>query len=66
VTQVAPLDCIAMKDEIQARLAKKWQGLSDGEIRASITHDLETSEDLLALWWRRSQVRENVQEPVRK
>jgi len=55
-----------MKDEIQARLAKKWQGLSDGEIRASITHDLETSEDLLALWWRRSQVRENVQEPVRK
>ena len=46
------LDCIKMKDGIQARLAEKWKGLSDEEVRQLIRDDLETSDDLLARWWR--------------
>ncbi len=53
-----PLDCIAMKGEIQARLAEKWRDLSDDQIRAEISRELESSQEPLAQWWRRADVRQ--------
>lgn len=47
------IDCIKLKDEIQARLRRKWEGLSDAEIRERIDRDLDTSEEPIAVWWRR-------------
>lgn len=47
------IDCIRLKDEIQARLRKSWEGLSDAEIRERIERDLDTSEEPIAVWWRR-------------
>lgn len=47
------IDCIRLKDEIQARLRKNWEGLSDAEIRERINRDLDTSEEPIAVWWRR-------------
>lgn len=46
-------DCIAVKDEVQAKLAGKWRGMTDEEIRAATRRELETSGDDLARWWRR-------------
>ncbi len=45
-------DCLKLKDEIQAKLRKEWQGLTDEQIRERIRHDLDTSEEPLAVWWR--------------
>ena len=45
-------DCLKMKDEIQTKLRKEWQGLTDEQIRERIRHDLDTSEEPLAVWWR--------------
>jgi hypothetical protein len=46
-------DCLRMKREIQAKLHKKWAGLSTAEIEAAIEHDLATSQTEVARWWRR-------------
>jgi len=46
-------DCVEMKNEIQARLLKQWEGLSDREIEAQITQDLKTSQSPIAQLWRR-------------
>lgn len=46
-------DCLKMKDEIQAKLRKKWEGLSGQEIREQIRRSLETSQTPIARWWRR-------------
>jgi len=59
-----PFDCIAVKDEIQARLAGKWHGLTDDEIRDLIRHDLDTSDDLLARWWRSMGAHKESREPA--
>ena len=64
MNQDKPFDCIAMKDETQARLAKKWQGLTDDEIRDLIRHDLETSDDLLARRWRSIGAHNGEREPL--
>ena len=46
-------DCVEMKNELQQKLLDKWKGLSDEEIVEKMRHDLETSDDSLAGWWRR-------------
>jgi hypothetical protein len=43
-----------MKDAVQAKLAAEWQGLTDEEVRARVRHDLETSDSIVARWWRRA------------
>jgi len=45
-------DCLKMKDEIQAQLRKEWEGLSPDEIRERIQHNLKTSQEPIAIWWR--------------
>ena len=45
-------DCVKMKDDIQAKLAKEQEGLSDEEIDRRRRQWLETSDDPLARWWR--------------
>lgn len=46
-------DCLKMKDEIQARLRREWEGLSEQEIREQIRRNLEASQTPIARWWRR-------------
>lgn len=46
------LDCLRMKREIQAKLHKKWAGLTIDEIQAAIRQDLATSQSDMAKWWR--------------
>lgn len=45
-------DCVQMKNELQASLAKKYEGLSDQEIARRRKEWLETSDNPLAKWWR--------------
>jgi len=45
-------DCVKMKDEIQAKLRKEREGMTDEEIRSAIKNKLETSDIPLAQWWR--------------
>ncbi len=46
------IDCIALKDEIQAQLRQEFQGLSDNEQRDRIRQELETSDSIAARKWR--------------
>jgi len=46
-------DCVQMKNQIQAELLKRWQGLSDKEIKAQIRRDLKESKSPTAALWRR-------------
>jgi hypothetical protein len=46
-------DCVRMKDEIQARLARQWRGLTDEEIRERIQRKLATSKSPIAQLWRK-------------
>ncbi|MGA2796881.1 MAG: hypothetical protein ABSE63_04830 [Thermoguttaceae bacterium] len=45
-------DCVQMKNELQARMAKKYEGLSDEEIARRRREWLDNSDDPLAKWWR--------------
>jgi hypothetical protein len=47
-------DCLRMKEELQDLVQKKWEGLSDEEIRREIHNYLETSKSDLAEWWRKN------------
>ena len=47
------IDCVALKDEIQAQLRQEFQGLSDNEQRDRIRQELETSDSIAACKWRR-------------
>jgi hypothetical protein len=46
------LDCMAMKDRVQAELLKEHAGKTDEQIRAERQRALETGEDPVARWWR--------------
>ena len=50
--KVKKFDCVKMKNDIQAKLAKEQEGLSDEEISRRRRQWLETSDDPLARWWR--------------
>lgn len=41
-----------MKNELQARMAERYKGLSDEEIARRRREWLEKSDDPLAKWWR--------------
>jgi hypothetical protein len=45
-------DCVRMKDEIHALLAKRYRGLSDEEIMRRVRRRLATSDDPIATLWR--------------
>ncbi|HIJ65436.1 MAG TPA: hypothetical protein HPP77_05735 [Candidatus Hydrogenedentes bacterium] len=61
-----PFDCIAMKDEIQARLAKSWCGLTDEEIRDRVKEELRTSKASLVQWWRGTKTAEDPTGPLER
>ena len=46
-------DCVAMKRNLQAKLRKKWAGLTTEQIQDAIQKDLATSQTPLARWWRK-------------
>ena len=46
-------DCLAMKRAIQAKLHKRWAGLTTEQIQDAIGKDLATSQTALAKWWRK-------------
>ena len=50
-------DCMQLKRDLQAKLLKKWAGLTIDEIQAAIKHDLATSQTELAKWWRKMEGR---------
>lgn len=45
-------DCIAMKDAIQAKLAKEYEGLTDAERWRRVEEKLATSNSAAARKWR--------------
>jgi hypothetical protein len=47
------LDCLALKRALQAKLYKKWAGLTTEQIQAAIQQDLANSQTDLARWWRK-------------
>ena len=46
-------DCVKMKNDIQARMLRKYRGMTDAEIQADMEHDLATSNSPVAQFWRR-------------
>jgi len=46
------LDCIEMKDRIQARLLRETENMTDSEQRAHIHQRLKTSDSPVARLWR--------------
>jgi len=47
-------DCVKMKNDIQARLAREWRGLTDDQIVERIRQELATGDDPVAQLWRAS------------
>ena len=48
-------DCVEMKNEIQARLLREWEGMTSSEISASVNNELASSPSPMAVLWRRIQ-----------
>ena len=47
------LDCVELKNAIQARLLAEREGMSDDEVRALVRRRLATSDSPIAQLWRR-------------
>jgi hypothetical protein len=45
-------DCVAVKNQIQARHRAEWEGLTDEEIRRRVRERLGESNDPVARKWR--------------
>jgi hypothetical protein len=45
-------DCLRMKEELQTKVQKKWEGLSVEGILQEVRDYLHSSESDLAYWWR--------------
>lgn len=45
-------DCVSIKDEIQAKLTREYDGLSDEEIRRRTQQKLAASDSPIAKLWR--------------
>ncbi|MFH0979984.1 MAG: hypothetical protein V2A79_00410 [Planctomycetota bacterium] len=54
----ASIDCVAIKNAIQAQHLRERQGLTDEQVRRQIQERLATSDDVVARKWRRLGVRE--------
>jgi hypothetical protein len=48
-----PFDCVKMKNAIQERLQKEYQGLTPDEVRKKRRQKLSTSRSIVARKWRR-------------
>ena len=46
-------DCVAMKNEIQAKLLRERAGMPDAEVNALVQERLRTSKSPVAQLWRR-------------
>ena len=46
-------DCVRYKDELQARLMRKYKGLTDEQIRKRTARKLATSQSPIAKLWRK-------------
>jgi len=46
-------DCVKFKDELQARLVREYQGLTDEQIRQRRARKLATSQSPVAKLWRK-------------
>ena len=51
-------DCVAMKNDVQARVQEDYAGLSDEQERARMAQELSTSDDVVARKWRRLRERQ--------
>jgi len=47
------LDCVEMKNAIQAKILKETEGMSDAEVRALMHRRLQASDSPVAQLWRR-------------
>ena len=45
-------DCIRLKDEIQARVARRFRGLSEAQVRSRTRRQLATSKSPIGRLWR--------------
>jgi hypothetical protein len=57
-------DCLAMKRAIQAKLHKRWAGLTTEQIQDAIGNDLATSQTALAKWWRKMSKAQGKKSPL--
>jgi hypothetical protein len=48
------LDCLRLKQELQAKLHERWKGMNTKQIQAAIQKALDTSQSALAKWWRQT------------
>ena len=51
--KVKRFDCVKMKNDIQARMLRKYRGMTDAEIQADMERELATSNSPVAQFWRR-------------
>ena len=51
------IDCIAMKDAIQRKLARRWARKTDTQIREAVRRDLAVSSAPIARMWRAARAR---------
>jgi hypothetical protein len=54
MTKGKKFDCVKMKNEIQARLAEEYRGLTDEQVQDLIHHKLATSNSPIARLWRKA------------
>jgi hypothetical protein len=50
-------DCVRLKDEIQARVHKQWEGLTPEQVQAELRAHLARSTSEVAVWWRAVQTK---------
>jgi hypothetical protein len=50
-------DCVKMKEQLHAKLDRKYRGLTDEQIRQRMLHELSTSNSPLARLWRAAAAR---------
>lgn len=53
-------DCVEMKWAIQAKHAREFEGLPDQEIADRIMRELKTSNDPVAVWYRKCLAQESL------
>lgn len=65
MAEAKSLDCVKLKNAIQARLRLEREGQREEEVHRNRLEWLETGDDSLARWWRSiSQARASARPPV--
>ncbi len=52
-------DCVEMKNKLQEAMLREYAGLNDAQRRKKMQNWLETSDDLIALKWRKLMAKQN-------